>query len=45
MVEMNKPGNILVMKQDIRNDSKVRMKSEIRDNDSDFQSLPSGNSE
>ena len=35
MVEMNKSVNIHVMKQDIRNDSKVRMKSEI-DNDSDF---------
>ena len=36
MVEMNKPVNVHVMKQDIRNDSKVRMKSEIGDNDSDF---------
>ena len=36
MVEMNKPVNIHVTKQDIRNDSKVRMKSEIGDNDSDF---------
>ena len=33
MVEMNKPVNIHGMKQDIRNDSKVRMKSEIGDND------------
>ena len=36
MVEMNKPVNIHAMKQDIKNDSKVRMKSEIGDNDSDF---------
>ena len=33
MVEMNKPVNIHAMKQDIRNDSKLRMKSEIGDND------------
>ena len=33
MAEMNKPVNIHGMKQDIRNDSKVRMKSEIGDND------------
>ena len=33
---MNKPGNIHAMKQDIRNDSKVRVKSEIGDYDSDL---------
>ena len=36
MVEMNKPVNIHAMKQDIRNDSKVRVKSEMGDNDSDL---------
>ena len=36
MVEMNKPVNIHAMKHDIRNDSKVRVKSEIGDNDGDF---------
>ena len=36
MVEMNKPVNIHAMKQDIRNDSKVRVKSDIGDNDCDF---------
>ena len=36
MVEMNKPVNIHAMKQDIRNDSKVRVKSEIGENDSDL---------
>ena len=36
MVEMNKPLNIHATKQDIRNDSKVRVKSEIGENDSDF---------
>ena len=36
MVEMNKPVDIHAMKQDIRNDSKVRVKSAIGDNDSDF---------
>ena len=35
MVEMNKPVNIHAMKQDIRNDSKVRVNSE-GDNDSDL---------
>ena len=35
-VEMNKPVNIHTMKQDIRNDSKVRVKSEIGENDSDL---------
>ena len=36
MVEMNKPVNIHTMRQDIRNDSKVKVKSEIRENDSDL---------
>ena len=45
MVEINNPVNIHAMKQDIRNDSKVRVKSEIGDNDSDLKSLPNGNSE
>ena len=36
MVEMNKSVNIHSMKQDIRNDSKVRVKSEIGENDSDL---------
>ena len=36
MVEMNKPVNIHAMKQDIRNDNKVRVKSEMGDNDSDL---------
>ena len=36
MVEMNKPVNIHTMKQVIRNDSKVRVKSEIGENDSDL---------
>ena len=36
MVEMNKPVNIHAMNQDIRNDSKVRVKSEEEDNDSDL---------
>ena len=36
MAEMNKPLNIHAMKQDIRNDSKVRVKSEIGDNSSDL---------
>ena len=36
MVEMNKPCNIHTMNQDIRNDSKVRVKSEEEDNDSDL---------
>ena len=35
MVEMNKPINIHTMNQDIRNDSKVRVKSE-GENDSDL---------
>ena len=33
---MNKPVNIHAMNQDIRNDSKVRVKSEEGDNDSDL---------
>ena len=36
MVEMNKPANIHAMNQDIRNDSKVRVKSEEGDNDSNL---------
>ena len=36
MVEMNKPVNIYAMNQDIRNNSKVRVKSEEGDNDSDL---------
>ena len=36
MVEMNKPVNIHAMNQDIRNDSKVRVKSEEGNNDSDL---------
>ena len=36
IVEMNKPFNIHAMNQDIRNDSKVRLKSEEEDNDSIF---------
>ena len=36
MVEMNKPVNIHAMNQDSRNDSKVRVKSEEEDNDSDL---------
>ena len=36
MVEMNKPVNIHAMQQDIRNDSKVRVKSEIGDNEGDL---------
>ena len=36
MVEMNKSVNIHAMKQDIRNDSKVRVKSGIGENDSDL---------
>ena len=34
VIEMNKPVNIHAMNQDIRNDSKVRVKSEEGDNDS-----------
>ena len=36
MVEMNGPVNIHAMKQDIRNESNDRMKSEIGENDSDL---------
>ena len=36
MVEMSMPLNIHAMNQDIRNDSKVRVKSEEGDNDSDL---------
>ena len=36
MVEMNKPVDIHTINQDIRNDSKVRVKSEIGENDSDL---------
>ena len=36
MVETNKPVNIHAMNQDNRNDSKVRVKSEEEDNDSDL---------
>ena len=45
MVEMNKPVNIHAMNQDIRNDRKVRVKSEEEDNDSDLNPSPNGNSE
>ena len=36
MVEMNKPVNIHAMNQDIRNDSKARVKSEEEDDDSEL---------
>ena len=36
MAEMNRPVNMHAMNQDIRNDSKVRVKSEEEDNDSDL---------
>ena len=36
MVETNKPVNIHAMNQDNRNDSKVRVRSEEEDNDSDL---------
>ena len=36
MVEMNKSVNIHAMNQDIRNDGKVRVKSEIGENGSDL---------
>ena len=36
MVDRNKPVNIHAMNQDIRNDSKARVKSEIGENDSDL---------
>ena len=36
MVEMNKPVNIHTMNQDIRDDSKIRLKSKEEENDNDL---------